>query len=392
MDSLSITPTDATPASAIAPPPIQEQRKPGVAFALSLLYPGLGHFYCGKQKHGILIAAFFTACVAVVCAVNPAESAMFWGIALRAAIVLYGFGFFDAYYTAREINSGIAPYIVGNNPRVAAMLNLLTAGFGYFYLGSKTKGIIWFLITRAVFMSGIASKSNVVGVVMEGALIVVAIDAFRIARKQLRETFPAEAIDHMEPPSRGLTPLVPLAIGCLLALNYFAIVFLGLMLPHYETGDTTELRVTGTANGSNIEHPRYHVKMPVPEGWHLTVGSKSFIVAASHAEFGCQVGLNMVPNLPLQGPRQLAHQTGEMIAHRNPTYQLLSEGPASMGGNQAYAMNFQVKYGEVPVVQKIVFLQHRLTSYSFVETSSLATAGDCSPMMDQILTSLDLGF
>ena len=49
------------------------------------------------------------------------------------------FAFLDAYFTALEINSGAGELIDAVNPRVAVVLNLLTAGLGYFYLGERTK-------------------------------------------------------------------------------------------------------------------------------------------------------------------------------------------------------------------------------------------------------------
>jgi hypothetical protein len=52
------------------------------------------------------------------------------------ALSLYAFAGLDAYATVAEHNIGIdadAP----DNPRVAAILNLMTNGFGYVYLGWK---------------------------------------------------------------------------------------------------------------------------------------------------------------------------------------------------------------------------------------------------------------
>lgn len=57
--------------------------------------------------------------------------------------ILWPFAFLDAYFGAREINSGV-DQIITENPRVAEVLNLLTWGFGYFYLAERTKGMILF--------------------------------------------------------------------------------------------------------------------------------------------------------------------------------------------------------------------------------------------------------
>ena len=50
---------------------------------------------------------------------------------------------------ALEINRGKEPGPY-QNPRVAAVLNLLTHGFGYFYLGERGKGLLVFLGLRFV--------------------------------------------------------------------------------------------------------------------------------------------------------------------------------------------------------------------------------------------------
>lgn len=68
------------------------------------------------------------------------------GIGLFALLVRYIFSSLDAYYVACETNAGIDALVDANNPRVATTLNLLTNGFGYWYLGDRTKGWIAFIV------------------------------------------------------------------------------------------------------------------------------------------------------------------------------------------------------------------------------------------------------
>ncbi len=118
------------------------RKKPGLAFLLSLLVPGAGHFYCGKTIAGIWTLGFFAAFVGVMRFVDPQQSMNLWGFCLRGAVVLYTYAFLDAYFSAREINAGTDSVMTGSNPRIAAVLNLLTNGFGYFYLGKRKQGLI----------------------------------------------------------------------------------------------------------------------------------------------------------------------------------------------------------------------------------------------------------
>src|SRR6266481_8886128 len=124
---------------------------PGLAFLLSLLLPGLGQFYCRKNSRGAWTLAFFLLSLGATIWLTPmlvgADSdlaAFGWGILLRVAVFLYVFAFLDAYFTAREMSAGTDPFIA-ESPRVAAILNLLTRGFGYFYLGQRAAGFAVFL-------------------------------------------------------------------------------------------------------------------------------------------------------------------------------------------------------------------------------------------------------
>src|SRR6266571_2660176 len=94
-----------------APQPIP--RNPALAFLLSLLLPGLGHFYCRKNSRGAWTLVFFLLALGVTIWLTPmlvgtdADLAAFgWGILLRVAIFLYVFAFLDAYLTAREMTAG----------------------------------------------------------------------------------------------------------------------------------------------------------------------------------------------------------------------------------------------------------------------------------------------
>jgi TM2 domain-containing membrane protein YozV len=125
-------------------------RGPLVAFLLSLVFPGTGQIYCGKTSRGLwTLAIFFPAlaltvyCTLQLGGADGKFNAFFWGILLRITLFLYVFAFLDAFFTAREMTAGTDVFIA-ESPRVAAILNLLTRGFGYFYLGQRELGLTVF--------------------------------------------------------------------------------------------------------------------------------------------------------------------------------------------------------------------------------------------------------
>jgi hypothetical protein len=74
------------------------------------------------------------------------------------------------------------------NPRVAAILNLLTRGFGYWYLGERTKGLAVFVglavIPYAIRLSVPPSLQTPLSILVELLVAVFAVDAYRIARQR----------------------------------------------------------------------------------------------------------------------------------------------------------------------------------------------------------------
>ena len=119
----------------------------GLALLLSLILPGAGQLYCGKSFRGG-VTLCFSLVGAVLCFMRQQPTLQGEGILL--VVVLWVFSFLDAYFTATEINSAQDAQVDAPNPRVAVTLNLLTAGFGYFYLGERAKGMAFFVGTQIV--------------------------------------------------------------------------------------------------------------------------------------------------------------------------------------------------------------------------------------------------
>lgn len=375
----------SVPGTPVAPAPAAEKdrKSPGAAFLLSLLLPGAGHLYCGKARNGLVTLAAFIGAVCLVLTL-PASN-MFWGVGLRAAIVLYMFAFCDAFYVAREINSGLDPYMIGTNPRIAAVLNLLTNGFGYFYVGERKKGIIVFFVLRILSSAFGAQASEVRSgglAVVEIAFVFLAVDAYRIARKQLRESFPSESLDDFATPSSGgLSAAVPIALGCFFVLNYALLVIIGLAMPDYSKIDQSRAKVEKTASGTVYSNATYGVSMPVPAGWEFGGEPKGFIVNASKFEGGCSMAVIPEPRLPFGSLSSHAHAFLADVQKQNPAYQLQSERPSQLGAYPAYEFLVAAKYGEVEIEQRYVFAHRGLTRYTFIATAATGLLDQCSSDM-----------
>src|SRR6516165_11955180 len=156
------------PQPTFAPQPVP--KNPTLAFLMSLVVPGLGQFYCGKNSRGAWTLVFFLISAGASLWMIPMLAgdtgmAVLWGILFRIAVFLYAFGFLDAYFTAREMTAGTDPF-VPESPRVAAILNLLTRGFGYFYLGKRTIGFAVFIglgLFQQMAMRSMTDKSDAAG-------------------------------------------------------------------------------------------------------------------------------------------------------------------------------------------------------------------------------------
>lgn len=178
---MSLGLNDNAPIGVYAPEP--RHKSAGLAFALSLLIPGVGQLYCGKMGRGGITLAFWLLGL-LFCFTGQTQLV---GMGAVVMFVLWIFSFLDAYFTAIEINRGQDEQVDVQNPRVAVTLNLLTAGFGYFYLGERTKGITLFIVMQASRLL-FAQMTGFVGGAISATLVILqllmAADAYRIARQQ----------------------------------------------------------------------------------------------------------------------------------------------------------------------------------------------------------------
>ncbi len=255
------------PVGAFVPEP--RHKSAGLAFLLSLLLPGAGQFYCGKNRRGGMTLAFWLLGL-IFCVARPSTAIV--GESLFVMLVLWIFSFLDAYFTAIEINRGQDDLVDEENPRVAVALNLLTAGFGYFYLGERTKGLILFVAMQVARL--VVPAAGFWGVTIGLGLLVVQMlvagDAYRISHRQLNQRLAqVEAPVQKTAPASRLPVQVPVILACLLPVGFAVLVVIGLALGATRTGrrkpDVTVKGHPETGLGVGASDPRQaRNDVPVP--------------------------------------------------------------------------------------------------------------------------------
>lgn len=226
---MSLGLTGQNPYSPYLPPLVHKSA--GLAFGLSALIPGAGQFYCGKIGRGGLTLAFWL--LGLLCCFTGSQ--LMLGVGLTVMLVLWIFAFLDAYFTAIEVSRGQDDQVDECNPRIAVVLNLLTAGFGYFYLGEHTKGIAMFAVTQAVRFLIIPKAGSIAGGLISVVLLLLqlamAADAYRIARRLVKEALGAEAAQVASAvPASRLPKEVPIALAGLLAFGFVLLAIIGTAL------------------------------------------------------------------------------------------------------------------------------------------------------------------
>ena len=206
-----------------APEPVSARKSARLAWAASIVLPGSGQLYAGARTRGIVTL------VATLAAFAGMASGVATGVAVRGVILIYAFASVDAYFTAREANRGLNPS-GGQNPRVAAVLNAITNGFGYFYLGERRKGVITFVALAVLNLIAQATAANSMplglglAIGLECVLAAIAVDAYRIAAGLAGEPGRPEI---PETPAPNLPRWVPLGYSGAIVAVYALMVVLG---------------------------------------------------------------------------------------------------------------------------------------------------------------------
>jgi len=380
MMSLGLNQPSITSTAPVETQPVRKSA--GLAFLISLLVPGAGQMYCGKIARGGTTVAFFVLSVVLTVvgfSVPDSTGEEVLGMAMLAVLVLYVFSFLDAYYVAREINAGMDSLVDSNNPRVATTLNLLTNGFGYWYLGERTKGWAAFIVLGVV-MRGI---SHAVGNSPWSLLLLVipcamALDAYRIARQQLAEaqaTLPEVPIQPSVPETR-LPSAIPVLLACVLPLSLVGLAAIGLAAPKFNPVDQSHAVVDQQSNPKRYENITYGVRLLAPAGWDLNPSNKGYLISARKGA-GCQVMLIGQAAVPF---RSLAADvdifTRDML-QKNNNFRKVAERPDMLGNLSGNEVEFAATFHGNEIIQRYLMARRGMALYALVTTMASSLQSDC---------------
>lgn len=384
METLNLNTQDAVAASPATPPRKAERKNPTSAWLLSFFCPGAGQLYCRNEGRGLVTLILFWIAASVALSVKPPAPA--WGIAVRYAMALWCFASLDAFFSAREVNTGIAPLIEGGNPRVAAILNLTTKGWGYFYLGKKREGIVIFLLLLAADGGFRTLKGHTrlwVSGIAELVMITLCVHGYVLARNQLKKVLPAET-----PSSTGLSVGVPIACGAFVATCYLVLVAIALLLPNYKPVDESLAVIEKTTAATIYRNPRYKVSIEFPPGWELSYPTTNEFVMGVRPGGGCAVQFMAAPELPFVTRQSDIRDIIRLLAAKGYVYE--QERTTDLGGFAASEVTLRHTRDEGEIDQKYLFAKKGLSSYILITTAREDVRSKCETLSDQIRSKVRL--
>jgi hypothetical protein len=359
-ESLSLTEQPELPA------PLQKSA--ATAFWLSVILPGAGHFYLGQGKTAYWTMGIFASCTVGLVLMSgktlEPEDSLFLGIFLRTAICLYLFAFFDAFRGAVEVSSGrdrVLPY----NPRVAAVLNLTTRGFGYFYLGERKLGFAVFVgllvAMQAVRVSGVLSLE----VVLEIILAALAIHAYRkaILLNPPEETLPPirEAMrrSKLKPVVYGLAGVIVLAYAGLAVLGAVA----SAVVPNYSRIDQTQSKLDVQLNTTIYTNPKYGVGLRLAGLWIPDKTAQTAFCSLTNQEQAVQVLFGAEGIWPMTSLESFSKTlTENFVAQSRGTFE--EQRTLNISGLEARQLTFRLHKDGFELRQGVVLIKKGATVYA----------------------------
>ena len=377
----------------------QEPKSPGKAFLLSLLLPGAGQIYCGKTKRGIwtMVFSVIPLILLVYLFLNPNLGTIddnLLGLLLLLFAAFYPFAFLDSFYTAREINRGL-DYPGAPSPRVAALLNFVTNGFGYVYVGERKKGILLFFLLGAVSRIADAIPYPVINysvtMILFGVASLMAWDAHRLAKREIERLADAPAntptaIDQTE----GLSAAIPLGLAGLFVLTFLGLMTIGAFIPDVSTIDRSGVIMQETELGKQFSNPNYGVSLVIPSDWEYDQEEPNYIVQAQILDYGCSVGIIPDTSGAFLSLDNWAEDLKTSILAENPNFEFLEKKEISISGSPALEISFTIDVEGNTVLQDYVLSKRGMTVYAVVVTVAEVFQETCADDIEKIRESVIL--
>ncbi len=416
--------------TADALPAIQEPPKyPGLAWILSLLMPGAGHLYCGYRKRALYTFLAWLTALLLLRVGSGALGFRIWYLAFRVELVLYIFAPVDAYLSAHDAHreTAAAPY---ESPRIAAVLNLLTNGLGYWYLGERKKAWTVFICLGlfSAWAQGVKSHTlrSIFFLADEAALLFIAWDAFRDAKHPGRQSgrmadspallslglsdMPAspllsapQATPAAEAPStsrayfqqaaapQGIHPAFPIGFACLLGAGYITLAALGIAMPNYRQIDQSHAWLVRAPNGDVYRNPEYGVQVTFPLGWDVAAFRPRTFIAATSPDLDCSFRLTAAGSPPFESADQAARQATLQFSNLGLRFRLIGRRLVRFGNLHGLQELFSIRRGNSTWTQGLVFAKRGLSMY-LLSTSSLDDGTQaCQDALTSIRRSVKIG-
>ncbi|HET7348194.1 MAG TPA: hypothetical protein VFJ10_12750 [Acidobacteriaceae bacterium] len=372
---------EPAPLSSLEPEKPAQPKSAALAFLISLVLPGSGQMYAGRRSAAAWTMVFFFGSAFLATSLLTRPRNLLGDTGLGVAVALYPFAFLDAYFSVLEYNAGISTYLIGSNPRIAGILNFLTNGIGYFYLGERAKGIIMFIGLGLIVHQGLARAFPNSGGVTLAWLIVqtaLAFDAYRLARKQLLNSFPQlEGHSWKAAASGQLSPAVPITLALVLCTPIVGLSTLGLLMKgagSIEGGDTAIV-----PDGVRYTNRAYGMTVTFPAGW--SVEAKGGELRAAAAEGNCSVLL--LREAQMISPTRYQRMVEEQIS-RKEGFSVHDHGSSTLDGRPAVAMRVSVG---THVEEQIITARSGFSLYSLI-TVARDDADTCPTDLTRAAASL----
>jgi hypothetical protein len=308
-------------------------------------------------------------------------AALWWGVLLRAAVFLYVFTFLDAYFTAREMTAGTDPFIA-ESPRVAAILNLLTRGFGYFYLGQRTAGFAVFIglgfVQQVILKRGGQEERSVGGLFMEAILAGLAVHAYRIARKREKEILATVEPAPQLAPIAALPAAVPVGLATLLGAAYVALCCIPLFMPDYSAINQTPAHIVRGDLVTVYANRQYGIGLSAPAAWSLEDQDTKHVVSARRDDNVCAVDMRLAAwplILPLGSYAKAL--SAQLERPENAGTHLVQSTPAMLGNLVARDIVLTLHGQEGQITEHRVVARKGMTLYILTTDSLTESAPDC---------------
>jgi hypothetical protein len=284
--------------ASLTTPPAPQRKSEAIAFLLSFFFPGAGAYYCGKKRAGLWTFGLTVLSVLILYLLarpKPQGTLLLvTGPLFRVSLVLCAFAIWDALATARAVNAGR-----GNvdrfNPRLAAMLNLATRGFGYFYLRERRLGLAAFLYSCLFAMAATHWNSILFTLLLEGSTIYFAVHSYWLARKK-NPAVPrswaihARTVNAWDYACYGYTVL--LAMMCVISLA------VGFQIENFHLDQSTAVYEVADRTTTYV-NPREGVKLRILGAWEKGEINATTFVQMKSSDPWMVLIFGAVPNLPL---------------------------------------------------------------------------------------------